>query len=197
VSAFGFEGFAAVRPVRVELITARYVVSGTMQTRFSRVAEILNQLTTTHLPIEDAAVHEHGQQATERAATAIVAVDEVLVMTAPDLAAPSPGGDMRVPKEPLRARLAIGPVWVSGSVYVPIGSRPIDGLLNVADRFVPMTEVALSSAAYPDLDREAPVAAVRRDGAHVILFADAPAGPDAEAAPARLSTESVTPREQV
>jgi hypothetical protein len=197
MNAFGFDGFAAVRPVRVELITARYVVSGTMQTRFSRVAEILNQLTTTHLPIEDAAVHEHGQQATERAGTAIVAVDEILVMTAPDLVAPPAGGDMRVPKEPLQARLAIGPVWVSGSVYVPIGSRPIDGLLNVADRFVPMTDVVLSSAAYPDLDREAPVAAVRRDGAHVILFADASDDPDTEASSTATATESVTPHEQV
>lgn len=170
MTGFGLEGFAAVRPVRVELVTARYVVSGTIQTRFSRVAEILNQLTATHVPIEDAAVHEHGQGSAERSGTAVVAVDEILVMTAADLGAPVPGGEMRVPKEPVRARLAIGPLWVAGTVYVPVGSRPIDGLLNVPDRFMPMTAVTLTSAAYEDLDRSAPVAAVRRDRAHVILF---------------------------
>ncbi len=166
---FGLEGFAAVRPVRVELMTAGHRIDGTIPTRFSRVAEILNQLSSTHLPVDDAAVREHGDPRVWRASSTIVAVDEILVMLAPDLA-DAPSGDMRVPKQPVRARIAIPPLWLTGTIYVPVGSNPSDGLLNVAERFVPMTDVTLTSAAYPDLDQAGPVAAVRRDRAHVIQF---------------------------
>lgn len=172
---FGLDGFSAVRPVRVELITTGYRVTGTIQTRFNRVAEILNQLTATHLPVMDATVEEHGADGPRRAATVMVTVDQILVMVAPELA-DAPSGDMRVPKQPLRARLAIPPLWLDGTVYVPIGSRPTDGLLNVGERFVPMTDVAISSAAYPRLNHDGPVAAVRRDRAHVFQFEDGPAG---------------------
>jgi hypothetical protein len=170
--SFGLDGFSAVRPVRVELITDGYRVTGTIQTRFNRVAEILNQLTSTHLPVEEASVVEHGATAPRETGTAVLAVDEILVMLAPELA-DVPSGDMRVPKQPVRARLAMPPLWLDGMVHVPVGSRPIDGLLNVAERFVPMTDVRISSATYPALDHDGPVAAVRRDRAHVIVFDDA------------------------
>lgn len=169
MSGFGIEGFAAVRAVRVELLTASYSISGTIHTRFSRVAEILNQLSATHLPVESATVAEHGTGKAIDEPEAIVAVDEILVLLAPDLA-DAPSGDMRVPKEPVAAELAIPPLLVSGTVHVPIGSRPIDGLLNVPDRFVPVTDVRISSAAHPSLDRAASVVAIRRDRAHVIRF---------------------------
>lgn len=167
--SFGIEGFAAVRPVRVELITAAYAVSGTIQTRFTRVADILNQLTATHVPVGGATIVEHGFEDAVATAEAIVSVDEILVMLAPDLAS-APAGEMRVQKEPVRAELAIFPLSVSGMVYVPVGSRPMDGLLNVPDRFVPMTDVTIASAREPSLERSAAVVAVRRDRAHVIRF---------------------------
>lgn len=175
---FGLEGFGTIRAVRVELITTGYRVTGTIQTRFTRVAEILNQLSSAHLPVDDATVREHGGAA-RRAGTTIVTVEEILVMVAPDLA-DAPSGDMRVPKQPTRAQLAIPPMWLDGTVYVPVGSVPTDGLLNVADRFVPMTDVRISSVAHPDLDHDGPVAAVRRDRAHVVLFEDAPAAEAAD-----------------
>lgn len=166
---FGVDGFSAVRPLEVELITVGYRVTGTIRTRFTRVAEILNQLSSTHLPIDDATVEEHGADAPRRAPTTVVAVDEILVMVAPSLV-DVPSGDIRVPKQPVRARLAMPPLWLDGTVYVPVGSRPTDGLLNLADRFIPMTDVAISSATYPRLDHDGPVVAVRRDRAHVILL---------------------------
>jgi hypothetical protein len=169
-----WEGLSSVRPVRVELITVGYRITGTIHTRFSRVAEILNQLSSTHLPVDDATVEEHAGGASQRAGATMVTVEEILVMVAPDLA-DAPSGDMRVPKQPLRARLAVPPLWLHGTVYVPVGSRPTDGLLNLSERFMPMTDVAITSAAHPRLDHHGPVAAVRRDRAHVILFDDEPA----------------------
>ena len=41
--AFGGGGIGAVKPVAVDIYTAAYRVSGTIETRFSRVTEILNQ----------------------------------------------------------------------------------------------------------------------------------------------------------
>lgn len=167
--SFGIEGFAAVRPVRVELITAGYAISGTIQTRFSRVAEILNQLTATHVPVDGATMIEHGIDEAVETSEAVVSVDEILVMLAPDLSR-APAGDMRVQKQPVHAELAIPPLRLSGMVHVPEGSRPMDGLLNVPERFVPMTDVTITSAREPSLERSAPVVAVRRDRAHVIRF---------------------------
>ena len=90
-------------------------------------------------------------------------------MLAPELA-DAPSGDMRVPKQPVRARIGLPPMWLAGTLYVPVGSTPSDGLLNLAERFVPMTDVTITSAAHPSLDQEGPVAAVRRDRAQVIQF---------------------------
>lgn len=172
---FGWEALSAVRPVQVELFTAGYLISGTIQTRFSRVAEILNQLSSPYLPVEHARVREHGAESDQRAASTSVAVEEILVMLAPGLA-DTPSGDLRVPKQAIDAHLAVPPLWLSGQIYVPVGSRPTDGLLNLADRFVPMTNLVLSSAAHPALARECPIAAVRRDRAHVIQFTSADDG---------------------
>ena len=183
---FGLEGFSAVRPIRVVLLTAGHRIDGTVHTRFSRVAEILNQLSSTHLPVEDAAVREHGYETMYRASATIVAVDQILIMLAPDLA-DAPSGDMRVPKQPVQARIGLPPVWLAGTLYVPVGSTPSDGLLNLADRFVPMTNVAITSAAHPSLDQDGPVAAVRRDRAQVIQFeANEASEPDERAAEAQI-----------
>ncbi|HEX7224079.1 MAG TPA: hypothetical protein VF367_00695, partial [Candidatus Limnocylindria bacterium] len=48
----------------------------------------------------------------------------------------------------------------------------IDGLLNVPDRFLPMTDVTVSSSAHPQLDASVPVLAFRRDRAQVLIVAD-------------------------
>lgn len=169
MSGFGFEGFAPVEPVAVEIYTSAYRITGTIHTPFRRVAEILNQLPSAHVAIEDASIAEHAaQESATHAGTAHVAVDEILVMVAPDIAG-QPRAEMRIQKEPATASLSIPPLRLSGTVHVPIGSRPIDGFLNVADRFVPMTDVSLTSATHPGLDRRVPILAVRRDRAQVMV----------------------------
>jgi hypothetical protein len=139
------------------------------------VAEILNLLPSGHVTIEAASIVEHAApESSMRAGTAHVAVDEILVMMAPELAGP-PRAEMRIQKAPATAVLSMPPLRLSGTVHVPLGSRPIDGFLNVAERFVPMTDARLTSAAHPDLDREVPILAVRRDRAQVMVITDAAA----------------------
>lgn len=164
-------GIGAARLVAVDVYTSAYRVSGEVETRFSRVTEILNQLSGAHLQVLRATLSEHADPtATVSAPTALVAVEEVLVMVATDFGGPA--GEMRIPKRPVLAHLALPPLRVTGKVHVPIGSRPADGLILGMDRFVAMTDATIVSGAHPDLTRNAAVLAVRRDRAHVLLVAD-------------------------
>ena len=171
----GFGGFGGgigeVRTVAVDVYTAAYRISGDVETRFGRVTEILNQLTGAHLEVLRATLSEHSDPtATVAAPTALVAVDEVLVMIADGLGGQS--GEMRIPKRPVLAQLALPPLRVTGRVHVPMGSRPVDGLIHGTDRFVAMTDATIVSGTHPQLQRSAPVIALRRDRAHVLLVAD-------------------------
>jgi hypothetical protein len=79
---------------------------------------------------------------------------------------------MRILKNPAHAVLSIPPLRLEGTIHVPVGSRPVDGLLNVPDRFMPMTDASLTSAIHPALDRSFPILALRRDRAHVIVVSE-------------------------
>jgi len=172
MSAFGIDGFGTVSAVSVDVYTSAYRVSGTIQTRFTRVAEILNQLSSAYLAVEHASTTEHAIPGRVVAAPSVlVSVDEILVMVATELGGDA-RGEMRIPKRAAKAQMSLPPLHVAGAVHIAIGSRPIDGLLNVPDRFLPMTDVTLSSVAHPELDRSATAVALRRDRAHLLLVAD-------------------------
>ena len=171
MTAFGLDGFAQPAAVTVEVYTGAYRISGTVRTPFRRVAEILNQLPGAHLSVERATISEHGDATPIAAPSALVATDEILVMQALDLP-PESRSEMRIEKRPVRAQLSIPPLRLTGLIHVPAGSRPVDGLLNVPDRFMPMTDVQITCAAHPELDRSAGIVALRRDRAHVLLVAD-------------------------
>jgi hypothetical protein len=177
MSAFGLGGYATVEEIEVELFTAAFRVAGTIHTPFRRVAELLNQLPGAHIAVENATIVEHGISASERVRTALVTVDDVLVLVAPALVGES-SAEMRILKNPARAALSIPPLRLEGTIHVPVGSRPADGLLNVPDRFMPMTDARLTSASYPDLDRTVPILALRRDRAHVIVVSDGATEPE-------------------
>lgn len=172
MSAFGLGGYATVEEIEVELFTAAYHVTGSIHTPFRRVAEILNQLPGGHLAVDNATIAENGApDAVERVATALVTVDEVLVLVARGLAGES-SAEMRILKHPAHAVLSIPPLRLEGTIHVPVGSQPVDGLLNVPDRFMPMTDVSLSSVTHPALGRSFPILALRRDRAHVIVVGE-------------------------
>ena len=177
MSGFGFEGFGTVHDVAIEAYTSAYRVSGHIKTRFTRVADILNQNTGAHLVIDEATIGEHGDPAPpQRVPQALVPLNEVLVVLLTDQpgegAVQGSGDHMRIPKRGVRAELGLPPFRLTGTIYVPQGSRPMDGLLNVPDRFLPMTDAAITSAAHPQLNRESAVVALARDRAQVLIVAD-------------------------
>jgi hypothetical protein len=164
-------GIGMTKTVAVDVYTAAFRVSGSIETPFSRVTEVLNQLSGGHLTITNATVTEHGATAgTLAAPRALVAVDEILIMVAGELG--GGGGEMRIEKRPVKAQLAIPPLRVTGMIHLPMGSRPVDGLLHGMDLFMAMTDATITSGIHPELERTLPVLAVRRGRAHVLLVAD-------------------------
>ena len=172
MNPFGMDPFGESAEVAVDVYTGAYRVSGTVRTRFGRVAEILNQLSGSHLAIEHATLSEYdAPEATLAAPLAHVALDEILVMIAPELGGEA-RSDMRIQKRPVMAQLAMPALRVTGRIHVPMGGRPIDGLLNVTDRFIAMTDATLESGSHPELGRSVEALALRRDRAHILLVAD-------------------------
>jgi hypothetical protein len=160
------------RAVAIDVYTAAYRVSGETATRFARVGDIVNQVTSTHLIVEHATVSEYADPAaTMGAPQVLVTLDEILFVVAAE-ASGEARPEMRIPKRPVRAQIALPPFRLTGAVHVAAGSRPIDGMLNVNERFLPMTEVAVACGAHPELSRTAPAVAIQRKLAHLILVLD-------------------------
>jgi hypothetical protein len=179
MSAFGSERSAddpfAPSPflaVAIDVYTAAYRVSGETSTRFSRVADIVNQITSTHLIVEHATVSEYADpSATMGALQVLITLDEILFVVAgeePSEARP----EMRIPKRPVRAQFALPPFRLTGAVHIAPGSRPVDGMLNMTDRFLAMTDVAVACGSHPELGRTAPAAALQRKLSHLIMVLD-------------------------
>lgn len=143
-----------VRHVGVDVYTAAYRVSGQLATRFTRVADIVNQHTGSHLAIEQATVSEYADPAaTIGALRVLVTMDEVLFIVAAATEAAGARAEMRIPKRAIRAQLALPPFRLTGQIHVAQGSRPVDGILNVSDRFMAMTEVTVVAGGHPELGR--------------------------------------------
>lgn len=169
-----FGGFAAVREVEVEILTDAYRVSGTIHTRFGRVTDILNQQSSSHVTVTGATVVEHADPETATSQPSVlVALSSILALEAPGLSGAA-GTEMRIQKRPVPVQLAVPPLLVAGTMHVPLGSRPTDGLLNMTDRFLTMTDASITSAAFSALDRGADALAVARDRAELIIVADDP-----------------------
>ncbi len=167
-----FTGMREAREIQVDLLTDSYRVSGSVMTRFDRVTDILNQLAGSHLTVGQATISEHADPtATQSAPTVSIDVAAILVLAAPGLAGQA-NAEMRVPKRPVRAQLALPPLRCTGTIHVAQGSRPVDGLLNLTDQFLAMTDVTIESGAHPELARSADVVAIARGRAQLMLVVD-------------------------
>lgn len=162
-----------IEPVAVDIYTDAYRISGKTATRFTRVVDIVNQASSTHLQVDEATISEYADPSgTVSAMQALVRLEDALLVVAAETGEGSGREDMRIPKRAVRAQIGIPPFRITGAVHVPQGSRPADGLLNASDRFLPMTEVTIACAAHPELGRTASAVAFQRQRAHVILVTD-------------------------
>jgi hypothetical protein len=172
--------------VEVELYTDSFRVSGHLTTRFHSVGDILNLSEAGHLTVEQATVSEYADPGASRGGQSVlVAVDSILFGISSQTSSDEPSEFGEVQKRPVRTQLALPPFWVTGMIHVPPGGSPLDGLLNVANRFLTLTDVAVTCAAYPTFDGNAPAVAIQRHLAEVLLVmdTDAPHNPLEEVLP--------------
>ena len=90
------------------------------------------RLANAHLHLEAATISEYADpSATIAAPMQLVLVDmrsSLMVITAEPTAPQRP--EMRIPKRPVRAQIGVPPFRLTGTVHIPTGSRPVDGVLN-------------------------------------------------------------------
>jgi hypothetical protein len=174
VTAFETDPFAPTpaRAVGIDLYTDSYRVSGKTASRFGRVADILNLASSTHLVVDEATISEFADpSATISAKQCLVLIDEVLMLIAADTEGEG-RPEMRIEKRAVRAQVAVPPFRITGSIHVSQGSRPVDGILNARDRYLPVTEATIACGPHPELGRTAAVVAIRRERAQIILVTD-------------------------
>src|SRR3972149_6316940 len=113
---FAADPFAvsATRSVAVDICTSAYRISGQTVSRFVRVADIVNQIASTHLVIDEATVSEYADAtATISAQQVLVTVDEILFLLAAETdAAARPG--MRIQKRAGRGQGGVPPLRPTG-----------------------------------------------------------------------------------
>src|SRR5437773_8740674 len=147
--------------VELDAYTSDYRVSGTISTHFGRVADILNQVSATHLALVHASISEYDDPANTTSAEHVhVPIEEILFCVAATDGGARP--DMRVAKRPVSAQIGVPPFRLTGKIHVTVGSRPVDGLLNAVDRCMAMTEVTVRCARYPKRARTGAALAAQR-----------------------------------
>jgi hypothetical protein len=163
-----------IRSVPIDLYTDSYRISGKTSTRFYRVGDIVNLASSSHLVIGEATISEYADPtATVSAMQCLVNLDEVLMVISAEAEAEAEARpEMRIQKRPVRAQVGVPPFRITGTIHVPPGSRPADGVLNASDRYMPITEATIACGPHPELARTAAAVAFRREHAHIILVTD-------------------------
>ena len=165
---------ATHRPVTAEVSTSGYRITGTLRTRFDRIADVLNNLDRTHLTLELATVRELVDPGRgERAESVMVPVDEILFLVA-DMPSDRTHDAIVVPKRPVAARLAMPPFRLSGAIYVPDSVESVATAITMTpDVFVPMVDATVTCWIRPELSTSYPVVAFQRRLVHVMSFDEA------------------------
>jgi len=157
--------------VPVEVTTSGYRVSGTMRTRFERVADILNHLDLSHATVELATVRElYDPGRGHRVASAMVPIDEILFLVA-DLPAERSSDAIVVPKKPVQASIALPPFRLSGTMFVPESVESVFTAVTMSpDTFIPLVDVTVTCWIRAELNGSYPVLAFARRRPHVMSF---------------------------
>lgn len=157
-----------------EVTTSSYRISGTIRSRFGKIAAILNNLDRSHLTVELATVREHVDPGRgHRVASALVPVDTILFLVADTSSEPAPDAII-VPKRPIRAQVMMSNFRLSGTLFVPESVESVQtAVTTMADTFFPMVDATVHCWVRPELNATYPVLALQRRLIHVISIDEA------------------------
>lgn len=158
---------AVGRPVALTLYTDAYIVKGTVQTRFRRVTDILNEAEHEFLVLSDVVFEEFGSRAQAiRAEYAQVNLGAVLFAVADDPVEPMP--ELRTPKVSERALVTVPPFKVVGRIHLLPERDLRDALDQLVGRFIPVTEALYWSDVVGEARTRALMVAVNHSRAQIL-----------------------------
>lgn len=134
-----FGTFNPVQNLPLTVVTTQLVIQGTLQTRLRRLTDVLNEPTADHLILFDATFMEFGsRRVVVGAATAQIQLSEMLFVHANS--STESGGEMRNPKQPVRAIVVASPFTIEGEIHLPYEAELHQALDGFSGRFAPVTK---------------------------------------------------------
>ena len=157
----------AEQTIPLVLYTDSFVIRGTVRTRQHRVTDILNRAEGGSIVVEEAIVEEFGGRGdVDRAdfaqvnlSAVLFAVSDIPVETTPEL---------RTPKVRSQALITVPPFRVTGRIHLMPERSLREGLLELTERFIPVTDATYWSERVGEPRTTATVVAVNRERAHIL-----------------------------
>jgi hypothetical protein len=138
-SAAMFGTYNPVQSLPLTVVTPHLVIQGNLQTRLRQLTDVLNEPSAEHLILFDATFMEVGsRRVVAGPAIAQIQLGDVLFVHAN--ASTESGGEMRMPKQPIRAIVLAPPFTIEGEINLPFEAELHQALDGFGGRFVPITK---------------------------------------------------------
>ena len=152
--------------VPLTLYTDSFVIKGQIRTRQSRITDILNHADEDFLVLGDTVIDEYGSRnLATRSEYAQVNLGAVLFAVAETSIEARP--DLRTPKVPEQAMIAIPPFQVIGRIHLLPERSLSEALSELTGRFIPVTDATYWSDSVGEARQSAPMVAINHQRAQI------------------------------
>ena len=152
--------------VPLTLYTDSFVIKGQIRTRQSRITDILNHADEDFLVLGDTVIDEYGSRnLATRSEYAQVNLGAVLFAVADTSIEARP--DLRTPKVPEQAMIAIPPFQVIGRIHLLPERSLSEALSELTGRFIPVTDAIYWSETVGEARQSAPMVAINHQRAQI------------------------------
>ena len=157
----------AAMPLALTLYTDSFIITGTVQTRYKRVTDVLGDPEHHFLVLSDASVDEYGSRApATRSEFAQVNLATVLFAVSQEHLDPTP--ELRTIKVPEQALISIPPFRISGRIHLLPERTLVEALGALDARFVPVTDATYWSETVGEVRQTVPMLAFNQARAQVL-----------------------------
>src|ERR1035437_4475217 len=167
-SAAMFGTFNPMQSLPLTVVTPHLVIQGNLQTRLRRLTDVLNEPSAEHLILFDATFMEVGsRRVVAGPAVAQIQLGDVLFVHAN--ASTESGGEMRMPKQQIRAIVLAPPFTIEGEIHLPFEAELHQALDGFAGRFVPITKARYWAYGVADSPNYVDLLALNHARSHVAI----------------------------
>lgn len=161
-------GIMGPKRLQITLFTDAHVIRGTVETRFRRLSDLLNQVEHDFIVVSDASMEEFGAkgQPVTRADFAQVNLSSLLFAVTDSMVEPQP--ELRLVKAAEDALIVVPPFKVVGRIHVLPERHLRDALSELTARFIPVTDACYWSDSLHEPKTSASFIAFNHARAHVL-----------------------------